>query len=292
MLPILQYAGEMTVAYQLVICTPFLLLLGIPHGAIDNILYLRNNQIKNREFIGAYLVFVGMNVALWTLIPTVAYVLFLLISAYHFGQSQFSHYFKHQPLGIQVLYLLWGVAILSNLLFFNAAEIQQIISSNAEFAFFIPVQNESLLFYLSTVSTALTLTFMVILTVYNALTVETLLMELLVFGLILASFFLMPLLVGFTLYFVILHSIKVLGEERRYLIAEKIVHSTGTFIKIVAPLTLLSIAGMGLLFAMIYFNWLNLTYGYCLLIVISSITLPHVFVMNKFYNILFNRNSV
>ena len=292
MLPILQYAGEMTVAYQLVICTPFLLLLGIPHGAIDNILYLRNNQIKNREFIGAYLVFVGMNVALWTLIPTVAYVLFLLISAYHFGQSQFSHYFKHQPLGIQVLYLLWGVAILSNLLFFNAAEIQQIISSNTEFAFFIPVQNESLLFYLSTVSTALTLTFMVILTVYNALTVETLLMELLVFGLILASFFLMPLLVGFTLYFVILHSIKVLGEERRYLIAEKIVHSTGTFIKIVAPLTLLSIAGMGLLFAMIYFNWLNLTYGYCLLIVISSITLPHVFVMNKFYNILFNRNSV
>lgn len=292
MLPILQYAGEMTVAYQLVICTPFLLLLGIPHGAIDNILYLRNNQIKNREFIGAYLVFVGMNVALWMLIPTVAYVLFLLISAYHFGQSQFSHYFKHQPPGIQVLYLLWGVAILSNLLFFNAAEIQQIISSNTEFAFFIPVQNESFLFYLSTVSTVLTLTFMVILTVYNALTVETLLMELLVFGLILASFFLMPLLVGFTLYFVILHSIKVLGEERRFLIAEKIVHSTGTFIKIVAPLTLLSIVGMGLLFAMIYFNWLNLTYGYCLLIVISSITLPHVFVMNKFYNILFNRNSV
>ncbi|MFT7032375.1 MAG: Brp/Blh family beta-carotene 15,15'-monooxygenase, partial [Cyclobacteriaceae bacterium] len=123
----------------------------------------------------------------------------------------------------------------------------------------------------------------------KALEVEALLMEILVIVLILICFYLMPLLIGFTLYFVILHSFKVLREEYKFLNSEREVRSIGHFIMMVAPFTLFSIAGIAFLFALNYFNFLSLSYGYILLIAISSITLPHIFVMDRFYNLLFNK---
>ncbi|MFT4970702.1 MAG: hypothetical protein ACI9O4_002463, partial [Chitinophagales bacterium] len=72
--------------------------------------------------------------------------------------------------------------------------------------------------------------------------------------------------------------------------AEKEVHSFLNFMKLLSPFTLVSIAGIAMLFALIYLNILKLSYGYLLLMVISSITLPHVFVMNSFYNLLSLKN--
>ena len=114
-------------------------------------------------------------------------------------------------------------------------------------------------------------------------------MELLVLSLVLICFFLMPLLIGFTLYFVILHSFKVLREEFNFLLSDQKVHSFKSFMAMITPFTLLSIFGIAFLFGLIYFDIFNMSYGYCLLIVISSITLPHVFVMDNFYGLLFKR---
>jgi hypothetical protein len=109
-------------------------------------------------------------------------------------------------------------------------------------------------------------------------------------ALIFVSFYLMPVIIGFTLYFVILHSFKVLGEEYRFLKLAKEVKSRVAFVKLLTPFSILSFFGMGVVFALIHFNILAMSYGYCLLIIISSITLPHVFVMNKFYKLLFKSN--
>lgn len=286
LLPVVFGAGDISASDQLILCTPFLLLLGIPHGAIDNILFLKNNRIKNAEFIGVYLAFIGSNVVLWILLPQVAYALFLLLSAYHFGQSQFSHYFGEEQLSHKVFYGFWGVSILSNLVYLNIEEIHYIMSQHEEFAVFSSLHQENHMLYLSLASSLGTMLFMVFFTIKNSLKREAFLMESLVLALILVCFNLMPLLIGFTLYFVILHSFKVLGEEYRYLSAEGAVNSISNFVKMLAPLSLFSFAGLGLLFGAIYLDVLSLSYGYCLLIVISSITLPHIFVMNRFYNLL------
>jgi len=289
-LPFVFNAGEISTSQQLIICTPFLLFLGIPHGALDNILYLRNNPKKNTEFIGVYLIFVGLNVVLWLTLPSVAYIMFLFLSAYHFGQSQFMHYFKKKLTRHKVLYLLWGISILSGLVYFNTKEIQQIMTQHEEFAVFSYLHQEHHMLLIFIVSTLSTILLMLNLTIKHSLKTETFFMELLVLALILICFFLMPLLIGFTLYFVILHSYKVLMEEYRFLNPDKKANSIINFVKMVAPFTLFSIGGIGLLFGLIYLNILPFSYGYCLLIVISSITLPHVFVMNRFYNLLFQRN--
>jgi Brp/Blh family beta-carotene 15,15'-monooxygenase len=291
LLPFVHNSGNLDITIQLIICTPFLLLLGIPHGAIDNVLFLRNNNLKNSQFISIYLVFVALNVGLWFIAPSAAYILFLLVSAYHFGQSQFSHYFTKQPIIHKALYFFWGTTILLGLIYLNIAEILSITSSSREFAAFGPLHKENIMLNLFLGCLAVTVALMLYTTVKKSLQVQSFLMEVLVIALVLACFYLMPLLIGFTFYFIILHSFKVLKEEYHFLTVKKEVNSVSKFIQLVAPFTLLSIAGIAFLFALIYFDFLALSYGYCLLIVISSITLPHVVVMNRFYFRLFKEKS-
>lgn len=288
-MPVVYQSGEISISTQLVICTPFLLFLGIPHGAIDNVLYLRDRKISNFKFIGTYLVIIAANVVLWFVAPVMAYVLFLILSAYHFGQSQFSHYFKSQPPLLKVLFSVWGLAILSALVFFNIEEVYQIMADSSEFSRFGIVHGEIFMMYFFFGSFFSTIAILIYLSITKAISIETLMMELLVLSLILICFFLMPLLIGFTLYFVILHSFKVLREEFNFLMNEKKVKSIKSFTAMITPFTLLSIFGIAFLFGMIYLDIFNISYGYCLLIVISSITLPHVFVMDNFYKLLFKR---
>lgn len=289
LVPIILNYGYIPIATQLLICAPFILFLGIPHGAIDNILYRKNHSVNNTLFIGVYLLIIAINVVLWFAVPIVAYCVFLTISAYHFGQSQFSHYLGKQALISKMIYLFWGLTILAGLLFFNATEIVQINNEQPQFAEINALFTENFIGLLFVSSTILTLGLLFFSKIKQVLSLENLLMELLVLGLILVSFYLLPLLIGFTLYFVILHSYKVLSEEFRFLKSEATVKSALEFIYLVAPLTLLSFFGIAFLFVLIYLDILAMTYGFCLLIVISSITLPHVFVMHQFYDLLFSK---
>lgn len=283
LLPFVLNADKIESSHQLILCTPFILFLGIPHGAIDNLLYLRDKRMSNAQFIGAYLIIIGLNVLLWWVFPSFSYILFLILSAYHFGQSQFNHYFKKQSIPHLFLFFFWGITILSSLIYFNLDEIYLIMESSPEFAVFDPLHQRQDMLYVLLGSCSITVLIMLFLLFKRSMMPHVFMIEIFVLAIILVSFLFMPLIIGFTLYFVILHSFKVLREEYGFLAAQKEANSITQFIKMVAPFTLFSIAGILMLFAAIYFQFLNLTYGYCLLIVISSITLPHVFVMNKFY---------
>lgn len=272
---------------QLLICLPFLLFLGIPHGAIDNILFIQNKELSNAKFILLYLIIVAVNVLAWIIHPPSAYILFLIISAYHFGQSQFSHYVDKQTLLHKTLYTTWGISILMALVLFNFNEVESIMFQHAEFARFAPLHEYNLTFLMFSLSLGLTLGLFIWFYITKEMKLEHLLMELLVLGLILGCFYLLPIVIGFTLYFVILHSFKVLREEFHYLINMTKVTGVVSFIKLITPFTLFSIGGIVFVFLFIHLGVIELSYGYTLMIVISSITLPHVFVMNTFYLRLF-----
>ncbi|MCH2215099.1 MAG: Brp/Blh family beta-carotene 15,15'-dioxygenase [Flavobacteriales bacterium] len=286
-LSLLAIPGGEPVTAQLFICSPFIFLLGIPHGAIDNVLYTRNKRVKNTEFLIVYSSIVLLNVALWFILPEIAYVLFLLISAYHFGQSQFTHHFKGQKILHQVFFMSWGLCIISALILFNLSELELIVKSYDEFAVFESVHYRPIFLSVFIVSSLITLTGLIFLRYKNVFSNDTVIIELLVLGLILFSFYLMPIIIGFTLYFVILHSLKVLNEEYRYLKKTGVIQSLTSFVKLLTPFSLISLLGLFLLFGLIHFGILKISFGYCVLIMISSITLPHVFVMDKFYHLLF-----
>ena len=288
--PLVLLTEVLTTALQLIICLPIILFLGIPHGAIDNVLYIDNiKKLSLIKFIGVYLIIIGLNIGLWVKFPVISYVSFLFLSAYHFGQSQFANHLENKNLLTKLVYITWGISILSGLVFFNLNEISAIATAHPEFAVFekIHVHNSFYLLFLG--STVAVVFLLGIVTISKLISVESLLMELLVLTLILFCFFLMPFLIGFTLYFVILHSLKVLREEFSFLILEKVITSFGQFIKLIAPFSFLSLCGIGFFLALIYLEFLKISYGYLALIIVSSITVPHVFVMNKFYNLLSDR---
>lgn len=260
-------------------------MLGIPHGAIDNILFQKKRPTSNAQFIMVYLAIVLFNILVWLTVPVIAYILFILFSAYHFGQSQFSGLLPKDHYVTQILNFLWGITVLSGLICANLNELLTLTATHPEAQALAVLHQETFIWGVFWISLTLTTALIIYSFGYQNSKIENLFMELIVLGLILASFYVMPLLVGFTLYFVILHSYKVLREEYFYLKQERIVTGVPTFVKLLTPYSAISIGGIIMLFGLIYLEWLNISYGYCLLIIISSITLPHVFVMDQFYSL-------
>jgi len=283
LLPFIGMAGMVSISTQLFVCFPFILLLGIPHGAIDNILYRRTSSISNTNFIVTYLGLIGANVLLWILWPAMAYALFLIISAYHFGQSEFSHLITHQGVLSRTLYFFWGVTVLSSLIFLNHSEIAAVTPAYAELESIAVIHNLTLIRNILGVGIVMTTALIAVHYRAGFLSMESILMEILVVGAIMVVFYLLPLLIGFTVYFVIMHSVKVLREEYLVLKDSKMIRDVTGFIKMLLPLTIFSILGLLLLWMVVQMELIQTSYGYIVMISVSAITFPHVFVMNRFY---------
>lgn len=264
-------------------CLPFIVLLGIPHGAIDNVLFFRNVKGKTGFFILVYLFIISLNILLWIYSPMLAYLLFLFLSAFHFGQSQLLNHFLVEKNIHKFLYFLWGLTILSGLIYLNRSEIFQ-IAENQDFELFYTLHNPRYMRIVFYIALTLTLVVMGWLTYIKEMTGEALLMEILVLVALLAAFFTLPLIIGFTLYFIVLHSFKVIQDIYVTLVSEKMIQSHGQFLRLVIPFTLLTFIGIGLLYAGTEKNIIPVSFGFSFLILVSSITLPHALVMNLFYD--------
>lgn len=289
LMPIVSLGEGLSMAEQLLFCAPFIFFIGIPHGAIDNILYQKRHPVSNRFFIGIYLLVIAVNVAIWVIVPQFAYILFLLISAYHFGQSQFTHALSTKSWVKQIIYISWGCGVLAALILFNLTELNILIEQYPEFSSFSIAHNKILLEWIFGSSTTLAFSMLLWQVKAKHFALESFLIESITLGLILLSFYLMPIIIGFSLYFVILHSVKVMREEFIFLKKEKLVRSWLSFIKVLSPFSIISFLGLGLFILLIHYDILTIPYGYALLIMISSITLPHVFVMERFYSVLYKK---
>lgn len=65
---------------------------GIPHGAVDHLVEERTFHARQRafsmpRFLGSYLLQMLLYAGLWYLFPSISLLLFLLLSAWHFGES-------------------------------------------------------------------------------------------------------------------------------------------------------------------------------------------------------------
>lgn len=283
LLAIYSGGGQWSNEIEVISCMSLIIILGIPHGAIDHILYLSKREKPAFTFYFQYLSLIGLNVLFWIWLPQLAFFSFLFVSAYHFGQSQFNHLFKVEEIPEKILYFIWGLTLMLGLIFFN---IDQILA--LEGIAFLFSQNfllSSSIFLKTTLigCFAITLGLMMVFTIMKKFKWETFLLESLVLILILSAFYLLPLLVGFTLYFVVLHSMKVMEEEYVYLRKKQLADSFSSFIKMLLPYTVLSFVGIILLIIGIQLDFIAIPLGYMFLILVSSITLPHIFVMELFY---------
>ncbi len=279
---------EIPASIQLSICLGLIFLVGIPHGANDNGLYRRGKQVSNAKFIATYVASACAYIAVWLVFPLAAYVFFLLMSAYHFGQSQFLHYFGKSNLLESLLYGSWGVSILSGLVYFNLNEVVELTAGVKDFEPFAAINSVGFQQGVFISSTALTIILLVLKFSLGQLKRENLLIEFFVIFLVQVSFYVFPFLIGFTMFFVILHSMRVLKEEYHFLIEKNVVRSFKHFVLMLIPFTALSVFGFIFCFGLIKFGIIDYSYAYVSLILIAAVTFPHVHVMNRFYQLSYS----
>ena len=268
---------------QLIYSSILILLLGIPHGAIDHVLFFKKRKMSQLKFYSLYLGLSFLFVILWHIFPVTSLILFLLISAFHFGESQFADIFFKKSLRF-IFYFFWGLCLLSTLMYYNVNELYDITSYFDDTIILDKIYNKDkigVFFYITNVVTIISI---IALTYYKKINNDRLFSELFLLFLIHATFYLFPFIIGFTLYFVALHSIKVMNDEFIFLKKEDKSFSIISFLKLLAPYSILSIIGTSFLLILSYYNLIPYSIPFLAIIIISVITLPHAIVMNIFYN--------
>ena len=74
--------NSIDLSHQIIGSLFLIILFGIPHGAIDNIILQSESQISSRQFYFLYISCIFAYILFWILSPLVSFV-FLIISAYH-----------------------------------------------------------------------------------------------------------------------------------------------------------------------------------------------------------------
>lgn len=99
-----------------------LVLVGIPHGALDVLTHsFRNNTATSWVYIAKYLAAIGLVLMGWLFIPGITLIGFLLLSAWHFGQADFELW------DVKGGEMIWGVFVLSMILGWHLDEVQSIL---------------------------------------------------------------------------------------------------------------------------------------------------------------------
>lgn len=268
---------------------PILLLsvfiIGIPHGAIDHMmateLYGLKNSLKDHLlFYTSYLFIMLIIAVLWIYAPVAGMILFLLISIYHFGQADMED-FLNSSAPNYLWYILRGVLIIGLIVFSDPSTTYPIISEAMRidpiaFEEFMPDASLSVL---------------ILLTLYSAFILWGILQShfqqnlrfvadsVLLTGLIIIT----GPLIGFAIYFALWHSIGHVNEMKEFFETKRKSLSFFEFYKKATPFTLVSLFGLLMLYGINQFLLLEGEFITLMFILISVLTLPHLFIADKMY---------
>ena len=114
-----------------------LLMTGIPHGGLDHIIARTTANVSNKKFnilsfLGRYILAIAAYTCCWLIFPSLSLLFFILISAWHFGETDIPDD-KHKIL-LSVCRFSWGTLVLMLLLLMHQQETTEVlirISKNA-----------------------------------------------------------------------------------------------------------------------------------------------------------------
>lgn len=263
----------------------FLILAGVPHGATDYFLYrqlAKVNGHKNQPiwFFTSYGILMGAYLLVWWLLPSLALFLFIIVSAYHFGQSNWSRTsFKRgvEEMGIS---LFWGAAIIGVPILLHFEQASTII---LEMTGSQPVLTDSLRAGLVFLLIFGNVASMIGLLQNGTIGKDNFYRELRNFICLMLLFFTTPLMIGFGVYFVFWHSLMSILDQVDVVRSIDQKFGFKKYLKETVPLSLMAFAGLGLLY---YFFGEQFDFGEnlgALFLFISVITVPHSFLMEWLY---------
>ncbi len=262
-----------------------LILLGIPHGATDHLIFLQLSRLpvgmKNlKQFYTVYLLLMALYSVVWWLSPTLAFGIFLTISVYHFGQSNWAGFAFPDRWSAVLTYFCWGAFVLFLPIFRHFEEASIIIEriTGSE----VPALPASW----CNAGYLLLLLINLCLAVYwwgrGLLSLGAFQQEITHLLLFSVLFYTTPLLLGFGIYFVFWHSMGSIKDQITFFRSRSADYSWKHYLRQTLPLSLLAIGGLGLLYGLQLWLGLSANIG-TLFIFISVVTLPHMLLMDQLY---------
>lgn len=259
---------EDSVAYLLV------LTLGIVHGANDLLILKKHekNLKRFRRSVIGYLLLIFLCVISFFLSPFISLLLFILLSAYHFGEEHFEKKIQGPNWLRFSIYLLYGLVIFSMIFHANIAEVDAIVYelSNRHF------EQEVILYSLITGFVLLVGAFLygysrkyiIKLNIYR---------ELFSLALLYLVFKTASLIFGFAIYFIFWHSIPSIMDQTKYISGKVSKIGFLYYFKTASPIWIVSIIGL----VGLYFYLDKMLFSSAIFLILFAVTAPHAWVMYR-----------
>jgi Brp/Blh family beta-carotene 15,15'-monooxygenase len=270
---------------ELLLAVGMILLIGIPHGATDYLIFRNLTQPffgtrKMSLFYRNYLIVMAVYSVLWWISPVSALLSFILLSAYHFGQSNWNYLETDNKTIRATLYLGWGMFVTATPILFHFEAARPILSTIL--ATDVPALSATMCWSLILGLLILNVWLLFYIWFYKLIRPRQLRDEFVNMALLLAVFWCTPLLLGFAIYFTFFHSLTSVMDQIQFFRKQYPEYNWKRYVKHTFPLTVAALAGLGLL---VFAQWqmgISPNVG-LLFIFISIVTLPHMILIDRLY---------
>jgi Brp/Blh family beta-carotene 15,15'-monooxygenase len=265
--------------YQTILGFFLILSFGVLHGANDLVLIDQLKSNKKLDFvkiIGIYVSIVGISVLLFTNIPIVALLLFIIVSSYHFGEQHWNEIIKtNKSLVTSLFQFNYGLLILVILFYFNTKEVIEIIYEITKYTISAEHIEGAVLIALSAF-VILSIRLYLISTEF-----KNNLIEQLFYLVVLAVVFKASSLIwGFTIYFIFWHSIPSLNDQLVFLYGSSTWADFKKYFKTAFIYWFISLIGV---FGLYYIAKDMVVFDALFFAFLASITFPHFIVILNMY---------
>jgi len=268
-------------SFELILGFVLIFTFGMIHGSND--LLIVNKILTNIKhyskftLLTAYLLIVSIAVLFFYWMPSLAMILFILFSAYHFGEQHWEHLFsKSKRLLKSAFYFSYGMFILFLLFTFNDAGVKLIVFEITEYEIANLYSKIVLAILSSFIGLVLVIEFLA-----KRLSIEVILKELFTLVVLAIIFSSSSLIWGFSIYFILWHSIPSLIEQITFIYGDVKTDSTLKYCKAALPYWIISLVGMVVLYVIFSSEkqFYSLFFAF-----IAAVTFPHAFVMLNMFS--------
>jgi Brp/Blh family beta-carotene 15,15'-monooxygenase len=264
---------------QIIVGFSLILTFGIIHGANDLLLIKSINKAKTQTYkktLINYIVVVLIAILLFSFIPWLALLLFIIVSSYHFGEQ---HWERMDIYGNKIakiaFHSIYGLFILFLLFNFHDKEVLSVIYGITGIDFnFIDIS-----LFLKIIGVMLLGMF--IYNYYNSLIFKkNILIELLYLIVFTIIFKVGTLIWAFTIYFIFWHSIPSLVDQVKFLYGTVSLRNFKVYVKSAFLYWMISIIGIIILYILLkdYKIFDSIFFSF-----LAAITFPHVIVIERMF---------
>ena len=268
-------------SFELILGFILIFTFGMIHGSND--LLIVNKILKNIKhyskfaLLTAYLFIVSIAILIFYWAPSLAMVLFIIFSAYHFGEQHWDHRFStSKTLLKSSFYFSYGMLILFMLFTFNDAGVKLIVFEITGYEIANLYVNTVLAILGGFIGIVLFTEFLT-----KRLSIQIILKELFTLAVLAIIFSSSSLIWGFSIYFILWHSIPSLIEQITFIYGDVKTDSALKYCKAALPYWVISLVGMVILYAIFSSEkqFYSLFFAF-----IAAVTFPHAFVMLRMFS--------